>query len=1609
MNSIENNVCEAIEILAEKIINNADYDKTIQAQIVSCIDQEAGKYKIKYQNSYSYAYATSPEIHYSNGTYVYVQVPNGDMKKNKTILNAVENSKVDYGVAIDLEDEYDKIGVNCISSEQYPFKLSSYHLEKKIIYDSKSDKNDINIDINNFASNIMYADSFLCAATIRTSFKDTQIQGNYGIGFIFDLINPEDENETISKAFELNVNNMQGNPYSYLNDTRQYQIFNIDGTKFKQISQIYIFIENFTTEQKTLQELTNDDYEVFISNLELQATNRMSEDEINGYALRVIAQDGNIFYAGEEDTAQRHFISYLKYRGTVIDPSNIKFYWFRENSKVFSNNEKFNQYGGISWECLNEKTDETIPNWIAANEKFAIKKSSVTAAEMNFKCVAVYKDNQISKEFKLQNLDNEIPKIELSINRNDGTIEKDIVTFENGVGSPTITCTVTKKNEETQEYEEVDSSKYLHRWTREDANGAITNLIYDEEENFNAFVTIYDIQKYWEISDYNINYKNASRKEKALFNRMNSYLSQYEKCSLDFDSMEETISKTNIGKKFNETIQTLKSLGYRTFVSYNIELYEEYIGNEKYIGTFNLLYNNIVEITKNNSDYISSWKDKTGSIYNKTTFSGVLTDIEELSMESIIQDPTTKKYYPEKHKYWNYIKKYYDNFITTCAYFLKTNKEEKDIQKCIDELKENYDKLKIELSQRTLDYYGNKIYNFKVSEIYNFCIIKCAVTEINDDKYIGTTSIKITNVIERNVGTLMLKDGNQLFQYNESGISPADASNINPITLIPLSFSLYTKTGELVSPNIIISNGSIEWKIPAENTLIEIEDKKYDEERIENNIVYHIYKNISSLAYKIKQVYSFSTYNQIELVVTYNNTIYSAKTNFTFLKQGEIGSSGTQYNCRIVPNTNMQNIPQYPILTKVEGESIGYFNFTYTEETRWKIGDNTTSTEGIKDSFPFKVEIYESNQKTYAGYLSGETSDKTINYDIQWEFLSNTYNTKEVDISDFKIEINNDNKKPYLCLNINEKDKELYSFKNKGNNFGAANILKCTITRIKGEEKDIFYATLPIVTVTINKENIKKISTINIKNGTGYQFVQYSSGGLNPQYNDLIPFELEIYNNNDDITENLNYVWNTVGQIYDYIEDDKGNKKGIYLNDTSFNIIQVKDDDHNIVLYKIKAQAYQSYDGLNVTNGISCSITDNEQNEYAFINIPIHCYLNRYAFANLNVWDGNSIQIDEKGGYILTPQIGAGHKEKSESTNTNTFTGLLMGDVKESSWTKKQTGLFGYNQGKRTLFLDSETGGAIFGPKEAQITIGPNTDSRLMIYSSDFWKSTNFNEKGFLNSFKYSYILNETNPKNPVYDWSGDYGNGKGLLIDFNQKAPAIIFGNGSFSVENGILKAKSAKLKGSITFLDEDEQEVGKIEKNSFSLTASPDNSVVGSSASVFHVGRLCIDTQKTAPTNIGATTTSYGLMLFANTDTTPIDYIGLGHYKYNDINGKISNRYYPVVYAKQQLKSQDNGELWLYKGLNFKDVTYFWSDCHFKQICAFEKKCTFSKIIVDEFYLNNEYDKKKTKRIYSYWNGKKYHAYPGAFSIEYEKGKWLHFLDGIFIDCNRNSEFFN
>ena len=1513
MGMIENNICQAVEIIAEKVLNNAGYDKTIKALIVNCVNQESGKYKIKYQDSYSYAYSTSPEIHYKDKTYVYVQVPGGDMSQNKTILNAVENSQVGYGYVVNEEDTYDKIGTNIISSSKYPFTLYSAKLGEIDLYRKDgSIENLLDIESEAFALDIDNADSILCGATFRTTFDETPIQGNYGIGF--ELKFETDKDSPVFKTFILDINNMEGNPYLYSNSSRQYQIFNLDGAVFKEINRIYLFIENFSTLQKNELELTNEDIDVYVSDLELQALKKMTEEEINGYALRVFATSGNTFYQGEESNSTRRFLAQLKYRGLIVNEREIKYYWFRENKRVSSNSKSFNQYGGIGWECLNNKTSEKIPNWVAATASKEIEKNLVTAREIKFKCVAVHQNNPISKEFIINNIDNNIPVLTLSIERDDGTKEKDRVSFENGIGIPTITCLVNEQEEEN----------YSYKWIEEDSYGVSQNIIKNEEENLQAFRDFKEIFITWESELKKIPEDKRSKKDKKLILQMENYLLQFERCSLSTESMVVTTSQTKVGKLYNKVINLIKIFGDRTFVTYNeffLNIYDE---------TLEILKDKIA-ILKALPKY-SKYSNQMGKENKNISLALILSLIEN------------------QYPYQNFNKDIYDKWIYSLIDIIESiNKNKESIAEYIDILYNDYQQLLSINSQRVLDYYGNKIYNYKVYEINNFSNIKCSVIN-HKEEYLGTTNLTIINKRENRVGILNLLEGSQVFQYNEAGISPADASNATPQIIFPLSFSLYTASGESVSFSRIVNNGFIEWKVPVENTLIQINLEDYPQEDIEireeRGITYNIYKNISSLPYTIKQKYSYSTYNQIELLISYNNTIYTAKTNFSFLKQGEIGSSGQSFVCRIIPNTKMSSPPQYPIFIKRKNEKVGSFNFINPKtDELWKIGMDTTDALGERVDFPFLVEIYENGNPVYKSNVSG--SSNNINYNIEWEFLSNN---SSQNTSDFTI-AKEENKTPYLVLTN--------GVLQEGN---AENILKCKITR-ETDIKNIFYATIPIVTGSVNtSEEIN----IEIKDGTGFQFVEYSSGGTLPMYNDLIPFELNV----DDL-EDMNYEWKTMGDL--------------------FSIEDVLDEEKKVIKNQIKTIAPLTYNGLNVNSGISCILTNQEKQNIANIYIPIHCYLNRYGFSQLNEWDGNSIKIDENGGFILAPQLAAGVKNQE-----NAFTGLLMGEAHASNWSEPQNGLFGFNNGQRTLFLDSETGGAIFGPKEAQITIGPNTDKRLMIYSSDFWKDRNFNEKGFLNSFNYSY-----NKK--THKWDGGEGKGTGLLIDFNKDKPSIIFGNGNFSVQNGELKAKKATFKENIIFTDIQEQKVGEFNKNGLSFYYQFDESDNSFAATTTHIGNIQVEKIN-----------SNGLPhypiggLSINIDTKTGSWVDFFTIKYKNNYDKPQ---YAMTWSQKGLA---NG---IIPGFNFYDIVTFNKENSFKGECNFYNQCYFSnKIIFNNNNINfnstNIYlNKGKRNNIYSYWNGTKYQAVSGAMDIYMGNGWCLHFLDGLLVGCtqeDKNSTFF-
>ena len=46
--SIEQNICDAVDIIVDRAISQASFDRTISAIVVECVDEIAGKYKVKY-------------------------------------------------------------------------------------------------------------------------------------------------------------------------------------------------------------------------------------------------------------------------------------------------------------------------------------------------------------------------------------------------------------------------------------------------------------------------------------------------------------------------------------------------------------------------------------------------------------------------------------------------------------------------------------------------------------------------------------------------------------------------------------------------------------------------------------------------------------------------------------------------------------------------------------------------------------------------------------------------------------------------------------------------------------------------------------------------------------------------------------------------------------------------------------------------------------------------------------------------------------------------------------------------------------------------------------------------------------------------------------------------------------------------------------------------------------------------------------------------------------------------------------------------------------------------------------------------------------------------
>ena len=497
---------QAMLVIAQQSVKSANFDKTIQGTIVRLVDPTIGKYKIKYQDGYWFAYSNSVDVVYSEGSSVYILIPNGDMNNEKTIIGSVNKLGINYVNLLEQSKAYADSGANTIT-DNIVHSLCSYNNNTVLLYDYTDLQSVLSVNQSATATYLKTSSHFILSSKIKTNLPlEQRYGGNYGIRFYLDFLDNA-TNNIVTRIYTLDIDKIQGNPYSLSTETNQQAVFLIDNENFVRINKIDIFNENFPIQDSSI----NID-DIFISDISILPVIMLSSQEKQGISLNLIAKQGYIFTEEDNNDKQRTIEAQIRVKMKPVDLSSqvLDFYWFIENNNITPDSIYYNKYGGQGWKCLNEYY--TIQNasldgneviqFVPSTNLFSIKKSSVLTQYTKYKCVVKYGDLTFSKDFIIINEDYDYRII---IDSNQGT------NFSYDYGNPTLKCSVFNKTVEQ------DANNFTFVWSKIDNSGTFTSLPETTENNilynnavtsYNSFKNRLDNEQIYKNSYYNGNKTN---------------------------------------------------------------------------------------------------------------------------------------------------------------------------------------------------------------------------------------------------------------------------------------------------------------------------------------------------------------------------------------------------------------------------------------------------------------------------------------------------------------------------------------------------------------------------------------------------------------------------------------------------------------------------------------------------------------------------------------------------------------------------------------------------------------------------------------------------------------------------------------------------------------------------------------------------------------------------------------------------------------------------------------------------------------------------------------------------------------------------------------------
>ena len=617
------------------------------------------------------------------------------------------------------------------------------------------------------------------------------------------------------------------------------------------------------------------------------------------------------------------------------------------------------------------------------------------------------------------------------------------------------------------------------------------------------------------------------------------------------------------------------------------------------------------------------------------------------------------------------------------------------------------------------------ILTLPISSVASSATVYCTVYQKekgNDDSHnIGTASITLKNSKSVEVARyhIIIENGTQSFQYSEIGISPCDEkyNGLDYQEILPLTCHFYDPQGLEVPASEYV----IQWSVPTSDSFFTTDGLDLSYKNPADDTGEQV-SNSQVLTFKIQSRWRYAyTNRQITAIVTYQGEEFRKDTEFLFAKIGDNGTNGTDYVVKIVPKDDrffplpsLVPIPEKETeVTDDKGNTIYSYHDAFYEQSclpamYMKCSDGTSNETSIYPEAVLTPELYQRGTKATASEYS-------------WDLVRSGGRKKT-----YPFTISDDG--------------------TLGWSFDKERALRGQVIRVSskvniegtGEEQtwDTVYGfyPMPVVRSYINSENNSGY-TISLNKTYTLQQVLYNSDGKYPQYDTDRGFKIDgVFHcdnlmadtiaftrvNNESLDEFTVKAFTYGGQIGDPTTDEEG-----VMHDSSTSSLEKCEEAPDQTGIKPILKRYivtpsENYSGAYQNNGIYIKVQKGNS-VVCDAWIPVYMSLNRYSLASLNKWDGNSIEIkneEKERSYILAPQIGAGIKGKD-----NSFTGIVMGsrfeqveDAEGKITEQNDVGLFGYHEGKQSIFLDSKTGNAVFGlPEEQADKDNGNYEGRIVL------------------------------------------------------------------------------------------------------------------------------------------------------------------------------------------------------------------------------------------------------------------------------------------------------